>query len=80
MDDKSKLIEIYSGTPWQAGMVNTLLEDAGIDAFVADEIMGTYNPWWTSAGGAGPVRVMISETNREEAGKIVEAYEKNLDD
>lgn len=74
------MIEIFSGTPWQAGMVKTLLEDAGIDAFVADEIIGTYNPWWTSAGGAGPVRVMISSENLEAAKEIIRKYEENIND
>jgi hypothetical protein len=77
-EDHSKLIEIFDGTPWQAGMVKTLLEDAGIEAFVNDEIVGTLSPWWTAPGGAGSVRVTISSDDYEQAKKIVEEYENNL--
>jgi hypothetical protein len=71
-------VEIFAGTPWECGMVKTLLGDAGIEAFVQDEIMGTLNPWWTSPGGACPVRVMISGQDVEMATPIVDQYKKNL--
>jgi len=59
------LIEIYSGTPWQVGMVHSLLEDAGINTYMQDVIMGTMNPWWTAPGGAGAIKLMISENDIE---------------
>jgi hypothetical protein len=71
-------VEVFAGTPWQAGMVKTLLENAGITAFIQNEIMGTYNPWWTAPGGAGALSVFVSETDLEEALEIVKGYEKNL--
>ena len=71
-------VEIFTGTPWECGMVKTLLGDAGIEAFVQDEIMGTLNPWWTSPGGAGSIRVIISSQDVEMAIPIVDQYTKNL--
>lgn len=71
-------IEIFTGTPWEAGMVQSLLESAGIIAFLNDQIIGTMNPWWTSAGGVVPVRVSISSADYEEAKAIVDGYVKNL--
>lgn len=71
-------VEVFAGTPWQTGMVKSLLENAGIAAFVRNEIMGTYNPWWTDPGGAGPVSVFVSGTDYDRAREIVAAYEKNL--
>jgi hypothetical protein len=71
-------VEIFAGTPWECGMVKTLLGDAGIEAFVQDEIMGTLNPWWTSPGGAGPIRVIISSQDVEMAIPIVDQYIENL--
>jgi hypothetical protein len=72
----TKPIEVYSGNPWQAGMVKTLLLDSEIEAFMQDEIMGTLNPWWTAPGGAGAIRVFVSETDFERAKKIVAEYER----
>ena len=71
------LIEVFDGTPWQAGMVKSMLEDSGIQAFLKDEIMGTFNPWWTAGGGAGAVKVMISEHDQENAKSIIEEFEKS---
>ncbi len=75
---ENQIIEIFAGTPWEAGMVQSLLESAGIMAFLNDQIIGTLNPWWTSAGGVGPVRVTISSADYEEAKAIMDEYEKNL--
>lgn len=71
-------IEIFNGTTWQAGMVKSLLENADIEAFLNDEIMGTLNPWWTAPGGAGSVKVFISNLDYNKAKIIVEEYEKNI--
>ena len=71
-------VEVFSGTPWQAGMVKSLLENAEINAFLKDEIMGTLNPWWTAPGGAGAVKVFVSNLDFDKAIPIVEEYEKNL--
>ena len=73
-----KPVEIFAGTEWQAGMVKSLLENADIEAFLIDEIIGTLNPWWTAPGGAGSVRVFVSNSDYDEAKLIVEEYEKNL--
>jgi hypothetical protein len=70
-------VVIYSGTNWQAGMVKSLLENAEIEAFLKDEIMGTLNPWWTAPGGAGSVSVFVSKLNYDNAKQIVDEFEKN---
>jgi hypothetical protein len=71
-------VEVFDGTNWQAGMVKSLLENAEIETFLADEIIGTLNPWWTSPGGAGSVKVYVSNKDYENAKIIVAEYEKNL--
>jgi hypothetical protein len=75
---KDEMIEIFSGTSWEAGMVKSMLEDAGIMVFLKDHIMGTLNPWWTAPGGAGSVKVTISGLDYEKAKLIVDEYEKNV--
>jgi hypothetical protein len=73
-------VVVFTGTAWQAGMVKSLLENAGIEAFVLEHASATYNPGWNLPGEAGSVRVMISDLNLEEARPIVEEYVKNLKD
>jgi hypothetical protein len=41
-------------------------------------IMGTLNPWWTSPGGAGAVKVFVSVDDYDRARIIVDEYEQNL--
>ncbi|MCK9413182.1 MAG: DUF2007 domain-containing protein [Prolixibacteraceae bacterium] len=71
-------VVVFTGTAWQAGMVKTLLEDAGIEAFVLEHARATYNPGWNLPGEEGSVRVMISDLDLEEARPIVEEYVKNI--
>lgn len=77
-EPEAEAVEIFAGNAWECGMVVTLLGDAGIDAYMNDVIMGTMNPWWTNAGGAGPIRVIISDRDVELAKPIVDQYIKNL--
>lgn len=71
-------VEVFAGTSWQAEMVKSLLENAEIEAFLNDGIVGTLAPWWAAPGGAGSVRVFVSTENFDEAKLIVNEYEENL--
>ncbi len=73
----TEIIEIFSGSTWEAGMVKNLLENAGIKAFLKDEITGAANPVWRPGFG---VRVVVSNLDYDKAKLIVEEYEKNLKD
>ncbi len=71
-------VEVYAGTAWQAGLLKSLLENAEIEAFLVDEIIGTLNPWWTAPGGAGSVKVVVDPTNYDKAMLIVTEFESNM--
>ena len=71
-------VEVFAGTAWQAGMVKSLLENEEIEAFLKDDIIGTLGPWWAAAGGAGSVKVFVSNLDFMKAKVIVDEYEKNL--
>ncbi len=75
---KNKIIEIFSATYLEAEMVKGLLENEDIQAFIKDGHMGTLAPWNVSGGGAGAVKVMISERDYEKAHKIVAEYTQNI--
>jgi len=71
-------VEVFAGSIAQVGLVKSLLENAEIEAFLKDEILGTLNPWWTSPGGAGPIRIMVAFKDFEKAKSIIDDYEKNI--
>jgi len=71
-------IEVFSGTHWQAEMVRSLIENATIEAFIQDSLMGTLNPWQSAPGGAGAVRVFVMENDFEQAKAIANEYDANL--
>ena len=70
------IIEVFSGSFIEVGMVKTLLEDAEIRVFIKDEIMGSLNPWHTSSGGFGAVKIFVSNSDKEKAEQIVTEYLK----
>ena len=70
----SKQIEVFAGNIIEAGMVCSLHESAGIHAYLKDEIMGTMNPWFVSAGGVGAVKVLVSALDFEEAKLVIDNY------
>lgn len=70
-------VEVFSGTIWEAEMVKSLLENAEVEVYLKDEINGTLVPWITSPGGAGSVKVFVSNVDYDKSKSIVEEYEKN---
>ena len=72
------LVEIYAGNILEAGIIQSMLESADINAFLKDEIMGTLIPWWAAPGGAGAVKVIISNDDLEKAKLIVAEYQQNI--
>jgi hypothetical protein len=71
-------VEVFAGTTWQAEMVKSLLENAEVEAFLMDEIMGTLNPWYTAPGGAGAVKVFVASSDYNRAKQVVDEYQENL--
>ena len=71
-------VEVFAGTNMQAAMLKSLLDDAQIYSFLKDEIMGTLNPWYADAGGAAPVKVLVSSADEDEARGIVTGFVQNL--
>lgn len=73
-------VEVYCGSSWEAEMVKNILEDNGVEAFLKDEYTGTLAPWYTSSGGFGSVKVVVSSVDYEKAMLIVREFEKNIKD
>ncbi len=76
---ENDFIEVFAGTPINAAIVRSILEDAGIMTFLKDDIMGTVAPWYVSAGGAGAVKINVCSKDYDMARSIVEEYEKTIE-
>ncbi|MFM2146101.1 MAG: hypothetical protein RL732_937 [Bacteroidota bacterium] len=76
--DKEVPVEVFAGSIITAGMVKSYLENASIDAYLKDELMGTMNPWWVTAGGVGAVKVVVSSRDAEKALQLVKEFESRL--
>ena len=72
--DNIKLVEVFAGEHWQATMIQNILEDNQIQAFLDNELMGTIAPWRVAAGGFNPVKVIVSNVNYALALKLIEEY------
>lgn len=69
-------VEVFDGTQWQAMLVKSLLDNAEIESFVKDSRMGVLAPWNVDAGGAGPVKIFVSNLDAEKAREVIAQYEQ----
>lgn len=69
--DNDKVVEIFSGTLWEAEMLKSLLESAQIKSFLKNHSINSYA---YESGLAEGVKVMILNNDFEEAQTIVEDY------
>jgi len=65
---KSEFTTVYAGRPIDTHILKTILEEAGLDVFLKDEIMGTM------VKGAQAVQVVIPTDEVEQAIPIVQQF------
>jgi len=75
VDDNTPLIEVFTGTPWEAELVKGLLESAGIEAALKDDNLGSMAPSMSVNLGPGGMRVIVAAEDYEVASQLVEARE-----
>ncbi len=73
----SKLIIVFEGSPIDSELVKLILNDNGIVASLKNQLMGTIAPWQVSSGGFEPVKVEISERDKEKALKLIDEFNKS---
>ncbi|MCD8184426.1 MAG: glutamate 5-kinase [Bacteroides sp.] len=72
-EDKTKLIEVFKGSPWEAEMVKSMLENNGVEAADKDSMVVNV----VLPATAVDVAVLVNEKDYEAAMEIVREYEKN---
>ena len=70
-EDKTPLVDVFTGSPWEAELVKGLLESSGIQSVLKEDIMATIAPYISTNG----VAVMVSEENYEPAMEIIRSRE-----
>ena len=74
-NDKDIVIEMFSGTLWEAEMVKSLLQDGEIESFIKNSNLNTYIYEPIQASG---VKVMILSGDYEKAKEIIDSYYRNM--
>ena len=69
-------VEVFDGNDWDASMVKSLLANAEIESFIKDGKMGVLAPWDVAGGGAGSVKIFVSNVDLEKAKEVIGQYEK----
>lgn len=69
-------VVVFEGNDWQAAFLKSLLENAEIETFLKDEKMGVIAPWNVAGGGAGSVKVIVSNLDLERAKEVVDEFIK----
>lgn len=72
-EDKSKLVEVFRGSLWKAELLRTILADNGIEAATKDSLVVNL----TMPSNVVDVFVLVNESDKEEATRIVAEFEKN---
>ena len=70
-EDKSKLVEVFTGSPWEAELVKSLLGNSDIEAVTKDGMVVNVVP-----ATAVDVSVLVNEKDYEAAMEVVREYEK----
>ncbi len=69
--DRSHIVEVFKGSPWEAELVKGLLEDSGIATMLKDGILGTLAPYL-----APEVAVLVKEDDYEAAMEVIRERDK----
>lgn len=72
-EDKSKLVEVFKGSLWEAELVKSMLGNNGIQAALKDSMVVNF----VLPATAVDVAVLVNESAYEAAMEVVREYEKN---
>ncbi|WP_281637160.1 DUF2007 domain-containing protein [Flavobacterium marginilacus] len=70
------MVEVFSGSYFEAMNVRNLLEGNEISVFAQNEYMSNIEPWAVTSGGLNPVKLQVNESDKEASRTIIEDYLK----
>lgn len=73
--DKSRLVEVFKGSLWEAELVKGLLKDRGVDATVKDGLVVNV----ALPESAVTVRVLVNEKDFEPAMQVIRERHNDFD-
>lgn len=71
MAELHDLVVVFAGSVMDATIVKGLLESSDIDAVLLDEYVGTLAPWYVAPGGAGAVKVAVSQADLDQSQTVL---------
>lgn len=72
-DDKNtRVVEVFSGSPWEAELVKGLLESNGVNSILKDGDMAAITPYYDGQ----EVTILVNQDDYESAMQIIRAREK----
>ena len=72
--DDTPLVEVFTGSPWEAEITKGLLESSGIETALKDGIMGTLAPYISPE-----VAIMVNQSDYEAATEIIKSRDEEKD-
>ena len=75
-DNEIYPVVVFDGNDWEASMVKSLLNNAEIEAYIKDGKMGVLAPWNVAGGGAGSVKIFVSNVDLKKAKEVIDDYLK----
>jgi hypothetical protein len=67
--------EIFEGTSWEAGLLQSILTDNEIASILRDT---TILPWNALPSNSGTAKVFVARRDFEKAREVVDEFQKNL--
>jgi hypothetical protein len=64
-------VVVYAGGSADTALLRDLLEAAGVDARLGDEVMGTMAPYVIAGGTTAAIKVLVPETQLDDARETV---------
>lgn len=72
MQPNEDLVVVFAGSIMEADAAKAALELNGIRAFLRDEAVGTWAPWYVAGGGVGAVKVVVPESEADKARAVLD--------
>ncbi|HEY1023752.1 MAG TPA: DUF2007-related protein [Sphingobacteriaceae bacterium] len=67
-------VEIFSGSLWEAEVIQGLLSTEGIETYVQDDHAGTIAPWRMVSSGIDTVKLLVADLEEQRARQIISEY------